>query len=193
MDFDRLEQAWRSNANTPSGKAQALLKEQLMDTLKTRRRTELLLAGIPIAALTLFTGLALRAVLKTQSGWPGIAMLGVCWIVAGAVLINGLRRRPRDNGSPLRDTLAALLAANRAARRNYGVFWMMLPVFMTPMFLSIQRLIEDGRMNTAAGWQAGLVCGTALLASLGWNALRFYRVLKPEQRRLERLLAEYGA
>jgi hypothetical protein len=40
MDFDRLEQAWRSEANTPDAKAQAYLMEQLMHALKARRRGE---------------------------------------------------------------------------------------------------------------------------------------------------------
>ncbi|KQY98935.1 hypothetical protein ASD21_02960 [Caulobacter sp. Root1455] len=193
MEFDRLEQAWRSEANTPGVELRTILKEQLMETLKTRRRTELLLAGIPIAALTLFTVVALAAVLRSQTGagWPGIAMLGVCWVVAGGVMLRCFRRR-RDTGAPLRDTVAALLAANRAARKNFQLFWIMLPVFMFPLAMAIQKLIEDGRMNTSAGWQAGLVCGVALAASTGWNTLRYFLVMKPEQRRLERLLAEYG-
>ncbi|ALL14631.1 hypothetical protein [Caulobacter henricii] len=193
MEFDRLEQAWRSDANTPTDESHALLKEQLMHTLKTRRHLEMLLAGIPTVTLTLFTVMALAAVLKNQgAGWPGIAMLAVCWMVMGTLLWNGFRHRSRDTGSPLRDTVAGLLAANRRARSNCHVFWAMLPVFMLPLFMAIQRLQDDGRMNTTAGWQAMAVCGLALAASTGWNLLRYILVLKPEQRRLEALLADYG-
>jgi len=192
MEFDRLEQAWRSDANTPTDETQALLKEQLMHTLKSRRHREILLAGIPATTLTLFTVMALAAVLKNDgAGWPGIAMLAVCWMVMGAVLWNGFRHRSRDSGSPLRDTVASLLAANSRARSNCHVFWAMLPVFMLPLFMAIQRLQVDGRMNTTAGWQAIAVCGLALAASTGWNLLRYILILKPEQRRLEALLADY--
>lgn len=163
-----------------------------MLTLKTRRRLEVLLAGIPATVLTLFTGMALSAGLKSEgAGWPGIAMLAVCWMVLGAVLWNGFRHRSHDTGPPLRDTVAGLLAANRRARSNCHVFWAMLPVFMVPLFMAIQRLQEDGRMNTTAGWQAMAVCGLALAASAGWNLLRYILMLKPEQRRLEALLADY--
>ncbi|MBU4436518.1 MAG: hypothetical protein KKC14_19110 [Alphaproteobacteria bacterium] len=194
MEFDRLEQAWRSDANAPSDETQALLKEQLMHTLKTRRRAEMLLAGIPLTTLTLFTAVALAVVLERQgAGWPGIAMLAVCWVVMGAVLWNGFRHRSRDTGAPLRDTVAGLLAANRRARSNCHVFWAMLPVFMLPLVMAVQRLQEDGRMNTSNGWQAMALCGLALAASAGWNLLRYILVLKPEQRRLEALLADYGA
>ena len=46
MDFERLEQVWRSEANRPSEEQRARLMEELMNTLKTRRRTE----AIPSAA-----------------------------------------------------------------------------------------------------------------------------------------------
>jgi hypothetical protein len=194
MDFERLEQVWRSEANRPSEELQARLTEELMTTLKTRRRTELLLTAIPLGAMTLFTLVAGAAVLKggeSYRGWPGMAMLGVCWIVVLAVIWNFFRCRPRDTGRPLRDTISALLARNQAARRNYRVFCMMLPVFMMPLWVAIQRLQADDTMNTPAGWQAMAVCGVALAASLGWNTLRYFWVMKPEQRRLEALLEEY--
>lgn len=193
MEFDRLEQAWRSGANTPTDEIQARLKEQLMQALKTRRRTELMLTGMPAATLTLFTVIALATVLRNAgAGWPGIAMLAICWGVMITVFWNGLRHRSRDAGSPLRDTVAALLAANRRARANCHVFWALLPVFMVPLFLAFQRLQQDGRMNTSEGWQAMGVCGVALAASTGWTALRYFMVLRPEQKRLEALLSEYA-
>jgi hypothetical protein len=194
MDFERLEQVWRSEANRPSEEQQARLMEELMTTLKTRRRTEFLLAAIPLTAMTVFTVIAGAAVLRGGEdfhGWPGMAMLGVCWIVMIAVFWNGFRARTRDTGQPMRDTLASLLARNKAARRNYHVFWMMAPVFVTPMWFAIERLQRDGKMDSAAGMQALALCGGALLASFGWNTLRFYWVMKPEQRRLEALLGEY--
>jgi Na+/melibiose symporter-like transporter len=147
-----------------------------------------------LGAMTLFTLVAGAAVLKdgeSYRGWPGMAMLGVCWIVVLAVIWNFFRCRSRDTGKPLRDTISASLARNQAARRNYRVFCMMLPVFMMPLWVAIQRLQADDTMNTPAGWQAMAVCGVALAASLGWNTLRYFWVMKPEQRRLEALLEEY--
>ena len=194
MEFERLEQVWRSEANRPSEELQARLTEELMSTFKASRRNELLLTAIPFTAMTVFTVVAGAAVLRggeAERSWPGLAMLGVCWIVMIAVFWNGFRARTRDTGQPVRDTLAGLLARNQAARRNYHVFWMMTPVFVLPMWLAIERLQEQGRMNSAAGFQALALCGGALLASFGWNTLRYYWVMKPEQRRLEALLAEY--
>ena len=197
MEFDRLEQAWRSEANTPGAQAQAYLMEQLMHMLKARRRGEMLLALIPVAAMIFFTGVAARAILigriDLAREWGALAMLGVCWAVLAAVLIAGvLAKRPRRDGSPVRQTLEAMLAANRRARANYRIFWISLPVFILPTLIGVFQLGEVGKATDRNIWQMLLVFGVALGASVGWNALRFWRVLKPEQRRLEGLLVEYG-
>src|SRR3954471_14413125 len=83
MEFERLEQAWRSQANTPDQQAQAYLMEQLMHALKARRRGEILLFAIPVAAMTVFTVIAGRSILAGRVDldreWGALAMLGVCW------------------------------------------------------------------------------------------------------------------
>lgn len=197
MDFDRLEQAWRSEANSPDPQAQTYLMEELMRTLKARRRGERLLLVIPATAMTLFTAIAVRAILmgETDVGreWGALGMLAVCWIVLAAVLVVGvLMRRRRDaGGSPVRETLAAMLASNRAARANCRIFWMSLPVFMVPMLFAVSQLNDVGKTTDRNMGQMLLVFGVALGASAGWNALRYFRVLKPEQKQLEALLAEY--
>jgi hypothetical protein len=198
MEFERIEQAWRSQANTPDQRAQAYLMEQLMHALKARRRGEVLLFAIPVAAMTLFTGVAVRSILIGQTDlgreWGALAMLGICWLMLAAVLVAAvLARRPRGDGSPMRQTLEALLAANRRARINYRIFWMSLPVFFVPTLIGVFQLGEVGKATERNMGQMLLVFGVALAASLGWNALRFFKVLKPEQRRLEGLLAEYEA
>jgi len=196
MEFERLEQAWRSQANTPDQPAQAYLMEQLMHALKARRRGEILLFAIPVAAMSLFTAIAVRSILVGQTDvgreWGALAMLGVCWTVLAAVSIAGLRARraPRD-GSPVRQALEAMLAANRRARVNYRIFWMSLPVFLVPMLVAVVQLNDVGKTTDRNMVQMLLVFGVALGASVGWNALRFFKVLKPEQRRLEGLLAAY--
>jgi hypothetical protein len=196
MEFERLEQAWRSQANTPDQQAQAYLMEQLMHALKARRRGEILLFLIPVAAMTVFTAIAARSILIGQTDlareWGALAMLGICWLMLAAVLTAAvLAKRPPRDGSPVRQTLEAMLAANRRARVNYRIFWMSLPVFLVPMLVAVFQLNEVGKTTDRNMGQMLLVFGVALGASVGWNALRFFKVLKPEQRRLEGLLAEY--
>ena len=197
MDFDRLEQAWRSEANTPDARAQAHLMEELMHMLKARRRGEMMFALIPVAAMTFFTGVAARAILAGRIDlareWGALAMLGVCWAVVATVLIASvLAKRPPRDGSPMRQTLEALLAANRRARVGYKIFLISLPVFILPTVIGVFQLNAVGKATERNIEQMLLMFGVALAASVGWNALRFFKVLKPEQRRLEGLLAEYG-
>jgi hypothetical protein len=161
MEFERLEQAWRSQANTPGQQAQAYLMEQLMHALKARRRGEILLFAIPVAAMTFFTAVAGRSILIGQTD------LGREW---GAL---------------------AMLAANRRARINFRIFCMSLPIFIVPTLIGVFQLGEAGKATDRNAWQMLLLFGLALGASLGWNTLRFFKVLKPEQRRLEGLLREY--
>ncbi len=196
MEFERLEQAWRSQANTPDQQAQAYLMEQLMHALKARRRGEILLFAIPVAAMTVFTAIAVRSILIGQTDLAresgALGMLGVCWAMLAAVMIAAaLAKRPPRDVSPVRQTLEAMLAANRRARVNYRIFWMSLPVFVIPTLIAVLQLNDVGKTTDRNMGQMLLVFGVALGASLGWNALRFFKVLKPEQRRLEGLLAEY--
>lgn len=197
MDFDPLQAAWRSPANTPDDRIRAHLMEHVMTTLKTRRRREMALFALPTAAMTLFTAIAVRNVadgrMDISHEWGALGMLGVCWLVLAAVLIaaSRLRHRGRDGDTPMRDSIAALLASNRRARANVAIFWMMLPVFLVPMLVGVGQLWEVGKATERDITQMLLVFGVALTASAGWNTARYFWVMKPEQRRLEALLSEY--
>ena len=197
MEFETLQAAWRSPANTPDDKAQAYLMEELMHMLKARRRGELLLFAFPVGAMTIFSVIAAQAIssghMDVGREWGALVMMGVCWLMLAAVLIAGvfLRNRKTSGGSPMRDTLEAMLAANRRARANVRIFWMMLPVFMAPMVVGVGQLQDVGKASERDGWQMLFVFGVALVASVGWNTGRYHWVMKPEQRRLEGLLKEY--
>jgi uncharacterized membrane protein YhaH (DUF805 family) len=197
MEFEHLEAAWRSPANTPDDKAQAYLMEEVMKTLRARRRGEVLLFAIPTIAMSIFTAVAVQAVAEGRMDpvreWGGLAMLGVCWLILAAVLVAGilLRHRRCTDRVSVRDTLSAMLAANRRARTNMRIFLMMLPVFLVPMLVSVAQLHEVGKTSDRDAWQMLFVFGVALVSSVGWNIGRYFWVMKPEQRRLEALLKEY--
>lgn len=197
MEFEHLEAAWRSPANTPDDKAQAYLMEEVMKTLKARRRGELLFFIIPTTAMTIFSVILGRSILSGQTDmsreWGGVAMMGVCWAVLAAMVVVAAlaRRRGGPRGSAVRESLEMMLASNRAARANVRIFWMMLPVFLVPMLVGVTQLREVGKATERDTWQMLFVFGVALVASVGWNTSRYFWVMKPEQRRLEELLREY--
>jgi len=199
MEFERLEAAWRSPANTPDDKARAYLMETLMRTLKARRRGEVLLFALPATAMTVFTVIMARTIaagrMDVGREWGALAMMAVCWLVLLGVFAVGvlLRHHREPEESPVLDTLKAMLASNRRARTNMKIFWMMLPVFLVPMLVGVGQLHEAGKATERNSWQMLLVFGVALTASVGWNTARYHWVMKPEQRRLEALLKEYEA
>jgi len=197
MKFEALEAAWRSPDNTPDDKVRAYLMEEVMKTLRTRRRGEILLFLIPAIAMLIFTVIASMAIVEGRMDpvreWGGLAMIGVCWLMLAAVLAASILLRHRRSADlpPMRDMLSAMLAANRRARTNVRIFWMMLPVFLTPMLVGVAQLREVGKATDRDAWQMLFVFGVALIASVGWNTGRYFWVMKPEQRRLEALLREY--
>jgi hypothetical protein len=196
-EFDELQAAWRSPANTPDDRAQAYLMEELMHMLKARRRGEILLFAFPVVAMTIFTAIAAQAVASGRMDvgreWGALAMMGVCWLMLGTLFVVGilLRKRRTADSSPMRDMLSTMLAANRRARANVRIFWMMLPVFLVPMLVGVGQLKDVGKATDRDAWQMLFVFGVALVTSVGWNTGRYYWVMKPEQRRLEGLLKEY--
>lgn len=196
MEFEHLEAAWNSPANTPDDKARAYLMEEVMKTLKARRWREVLLFAIPVIAMSIFTAIAAQAIatgrLDVTREWASLAMLGACWLIIAAMLVVAtlMRHRGRSDGS-VRDTLSAMLTANRRARTNLRIFWMMLPVFFAPMIAGVWQLHDVGKATERDAWQMLFVFGVAMVASIGWNLGRYFLVMKPEQRRLEGLLSEY--
>jgi hypothetical protein len=53
--------------------------------------------------------------------WGALAMLAVCWLMLAAVLVVGvLAVGARGDGSPVRQTLEAMLAANRRRGSTTG-------------------------------------------------------------------------
>jgi len=197
MEFEHLEAAWRSPANTPDDKVRAYLMEEVMHTLKARRRAEILLFAIPATAMTIFTVIMARTIaaghMDVGREWGALVMMAVCWMALLGVLAAGvlLRHRGKPSASPMLDTLKTMLASNRRARTNVRIFWIMLPVFLVPMLVGVDQLREVGKATERDSWQMLFVFGVALMASVGWNTARYYWVMKPEQRRLEGLLKEY--
>lgn len=197
MEFEHLEAAWRSPANTPDARAQVYLMEEVMKTLKARRRREILLFAIPATAMTIFTVIMARTItagrMDVEREWAALTMMAVCWLVLLGLLAAGvlLRHRAKTDESPVRDTLRAMLASNRRARTNVRIFWMMLPVFLVPMVTGVWQLRDVGKASDRDAWQMLFVFGVALIASVGWNTARYHWVMKPEQRKLEGLLREY--
>ena len=200
MDFARLERAWNGPANTPSAAASAYVVDEMIHTLKTRRAE---MARVYFAGLVLIVwtaAITYRAVVRPfpfdiGREWGVLPLAALPWIGL-AFLWRERRRHLLAHPDPYRSvaaTLCALLDENRTAQRGCRFAWRLAPVATAGLALALAQLMQVGKMSPQNVMQASL--GVAIIMTVvgGWAAWRQFRVLKPEQARLERLLAQYTA
>lgn len=199
MDFERLERAWNGPANTPSEAASAYVVDGMMQTLRRRRgiMRRVYLVGV---LLTLWTvAIAYDAVVDPfpfdiRREWAVLVLAAVPWI-GFAFLWRERRRHFLAHPDPYRSvaaTLRALLDENRSAQRGCRFAWALAPVATAALGLSLMQLVQVGKMSLQNVIQGST--GVAVIMAIigGWAAWRQFRVLKPENARLQRLLAEYA-
>lgn len=200
MDFERLERAWRSPANSPADAAVAYLTEETMQTLKARRRQFHTLTAIAGIALLLWTGRIVWAwftepfPFDLQQEWGAVAMLVLPWIalfVARAGFARHLAAYP-DPDASMPDALRALIDENRLARRRVVFMVVMMALGIGALAVALGQLVEVGKMTPENVRDGAILFGAVFAVVWGWIAVNYFTRLKPEGERLRRLLAEYA-
>lgn len=199
MDFERLERAWRSNANSPSEAATAYLMEETMDTLKRRRRD--------FQAFTTFIGLLLAAwtakivfdvvtdpfPFDLSREWSALPLAALPWgafLVMRAQHARHLRAHP-DPYASMPATLRALLDENAAAQRRTRWMGCLMLVFVALIALALRQLVDVGKMTPENVFQGSLMFGGMMTVVWGVVTVEYFRKLRPEGVRLARLLQQY--
>ena len=200
MDFERLERAWRSPANTPAEAAAAYIVEETMDALKARRRTVHTITAMAGIALALWTGKIVWDVFANpfpfdlSREWGAVAMLALPWIalvVARLQIARHLRAQP-DPYASMPDTLRALIDENRSARRRVAVMAGLMALGVAALAVALGQLVEVGKMTPANVRDGAILFGVVLAGVWGWIGVNYFTRLKPEAARLQRLLADYS-
>ena len=200
MDFERLERAWRSPANTPAEAAAAYLVEETMQTLKDRRRQFHTLTAIAGVALALWTGriiwdwFANPFPFDLAAEWGAVAMLVLPWIalfVARGQFARHLNAYP-DPDASMPDALRALIDENRMARRRVVFMAVMMALGIAALAVALGQLVEVGKMTPQNVRDGALLFGAVFVVVWGWIGVNYFTRLKPEGERLGRLLAEYA-
>ena len=198
MDFELLERVWRSNANRPSEAASAYLMEEMMQTLNKRRRDFRGLMVFAGLALMLQTGLLLHAlaiqkVMDLSSEWGAFLMLALGWgtlVAVGLQFQRHLHAYP-DPEATMAATLRALIDENLTARRRLQLLGIAGLLFFGATAISLIQLQHVGKMSWGNVRDFTILFGGGFLAGVGYAVWRYFRVLKPEGERLERLHADY--
>lgn len=198
MNLETLERLWRSHDNDLSATAQAYLLEDMMKTLKNRRRQFHALMTLTGLWLLIFSGIAgwmlSQNGMETGREWGIFALLGVSWVAYIAIQVQHFQhtRRYPHADSPLPEALAALLDENRTARARSKVMLGALVVFVGFLVVALWQLNDVGKMEPRHVQQFALLAGGALGLSLLINGWRYFGHLKPEGARLQRLLSDYN-
>lgn len=199
MDFERLERAWRSSANSPSAAAQAYLMEEMMKTLDKRRRDFRGFIGIIGLVLTFWTvKIANDLVFNPfpfdfSREWAALPLFLMPW-AALFFLAAQYKRHMEAFPDPYRsapDTLRALIDENDAAQNRTRWMAGMTLVCIVFLALALGQLMSVGKMTGQNVFQGSILFGTIFAGVWAYHGWQYFRKLRPEGERLRRLLVDY--
>lgn len=201
MDFERLERAWNGPANSPNEAAGAYVADTMMQTLRRRRQATAAFTRFIGALLVLMLAvIVFRIAMKPVSfdlarEWPIAPLLALPWV--GLILI---RRQQKlhmtahpDPYASVRATLRGLLGENAAARTRLRLIGGLMLAAIVVGGWMLRQLVAVGKMTPTNALQASIAIGAIVAAVGAYRAWHYLRVLNPEAKRLERLLADYSA
>ena len=90
-------------------------------------------------------------------------------------------------------TLRALIDENATARRRLGITTGLMLGAVALLALALRQLEAVGKMTADNVVQGAILFGGLMAAIAAYKAWHYLSVLKPEGKRLQRLLADYGA
>lgn len=199
MDFERLERAWRSSANSPSEAAKTYLMEEMMETLEKRRRD---FRGFTvIIALTLIAWTAKIGYdvvfnpfpFDWSREWAALPLFLLPW--AALFFIRAQHKRHMeafpDPYKSTPDTLRALIDENDTAQARTRWMAGMTAVCIALLGLMLWQLMSVGKMSGQNVLQGSILFGAIFAGIWAYQAWHYVRKLRPEGDRLRRLLAEY--
>lgn len=199
MDFERLERAWRSDANRLSEAAATYVMEETMDELKRRRRgfdVFCAVVGLVLLAVTARVGWAVvfdPFAFDWSAEWGSVALLILPWaalFVLRAMYGRHLRRHP-DPYASMPSSLRALIDENAVARQRAKVMAVIVAVSLGVLAVAVVQLVGVGKMTWGNARDGAILFGTVFAVVWGAVAVDYMTRLKPEGARLRRLLAEY--
>ncbi|HYE42188.1 MAG TPA: hypothetical protein VEA15_02250 [Caulobacteraceae bacterium] len=200
MDFERLERAWRSDANTPTAAAVAYLTEDIMHTLQRRRGKFRTFLGLMAVLLSAWTGMIAWNVVADPfpfdlaGEWSVLVLLALPWIalvVAGRLYARHRRAHP-DPYASTADTLRALIDENAMAQRRFRFMAAIMAIGVVGLAVALGQLVSVGKMTPQNVRDGAILFGVVLTAVWSVLTVNYFNRLRPEGERLKRLLAQYA-
>lgn len=199
MDFERLERAWRSSANSPSEAAQTYLMEEMMETLKKRHRDFRGFIGMIGLTLTFWTGKIIYDIFENpfpydfSREWAALPLALLPWLSFLFIVRQHKRHMsafPNPEAS-VPSTLHALIDENLTAQARTRWMAGMTLVFIVLVAIMLGQLVSVGKMTWQNVFQGSVVFGAIIAGIWVYQGWAYFRKLRPENDRLRRLLADY--
>lgn len=198
MDFDTLERLWRSEANHHASVAETYVFESTLKTLKSRRRkvtTGMGLVGLALTAWTfmILYALAVGKIASLAREWGIVALLVVSWVAFFAAILQQWRHmnaHPQTTDT-MPEVLRALIDENGTAQARTSMMAVALIAFIAVLGLCLWQLYTVGKMELRHVVQGSILFGAALGLSSLIHIIRYVHLLRPEGKRLQRLLDQY--
>jgi hypothetical protein len=204
MSYADIETAWRSPHNRPTPAELEEQKQNLRADLRRRRRGFVVFIAATLAALTLITGrIALHLLwpdpaldrINPAREWGFLLTLALPWAGAVTLLRHYLRHRAAhgDHARSIADSVRALLDENRLSRVRLKVAAILHGLFLLVLPVVVWQLRAAGKAGDEILLPAFVVwpCIALGIGCAMWFHDR--RTLRPRQRALETLLADYAA
>jgi hypothetical protein len=203
MNFDDIQQTWRSPHNRPS--AAQLEKDQMkfLNDLRKRHRGEIIFMIWILAVMSFLTGAFVLHLVRPDPArqpteltqeWAPLVLLALPWMALG-VFCKKFREHRARHACPersIRASVAALLDENRTEAERYKWVGRLNGAVILLLSLLVYQLRAAGKAGDEILVPAFVVVPVLLLGV--FLAMRRYqrRVLLPRQRELEALLVAYG-
>lgn len=199
MDFERLERAWRSSANSPSEAAQTYLMEEIMETLNKRRRDFRGFIVIVGLTLTFWTAKVVYDIFANPfpfdvgREWAALPLGLLPWLSLLFIIRQHKRHMDAfpDPEASVPSTLRALIDENLTAQARTRWMARMTLVFIGLVAIMLGQLVSVGKMSEQNVFQGSIVFGTIIAGIWAYQVWAYFRKLRPEGERLRRLLADY--
>lgn len=199
MDFERFERAWQSSANSLPEAAKTYLMEEMLETLRKRRRefrNFTVMVGLVLAAWTakiahdvIFNPFPFDATRE----WAAFPLLMLPW--AALLLVRAQQKRHLAAFlDPYRSTpemLRALIDENDTALARTRWMAGIMVVCVALMAVMLGQLVSVGKMTGQNVLQGSILFGTILGGIWLYYGWQYFRKLRPEGERLRRLLADF--
>ena len=195
MTNNDLDRAWNSPENNPSEQA-PLLAQQFLRGCQRRRQLERLWLIWTFVTLATISGFAAWLIVATdriqlEREWALLLLLIIPWGFAGYFLRGFFKSPPSSKELSIKESFEASLVSNQAARKRLKTIGLLYLIMIPVLTISIQQLAITNKTRPHEQDSLIMFLAAVLLVSGGTMAVRYFRYLRPQGRKLEKLLREY--